>query len=205
VNTAPERSVRFSAVIVPLCASMICLLMARPSPEWSPKSRPRAGRYRSAGRCGRCRRGCPAPRRHRHDDGVFIGRLHRHVHRAALGRERHRVVDQVGEHLRQPAVLPHGDRRVPARCACRARPRCRGSPRHRAGSTPWSRPASRHPRARRRARQFGIEPAGIGDVRDQPVEPAHVVLDDGVQPLAILGPRARAASPPPSAARSAGS
>ena len=37
------------------------------------------------------------------------------------------------------------------------------------------------------ARQFGIEPAGVGDIGDQPVEAPHVVLDDGVEPLAILG------------------
>ena len=29
---------------------------------------------------------------------------------------------------------------------------------------------------------------GVGDVGDQPVEAAHVVLDDGVEPLAVLGP-----------------
>ena len=56
------------------------------------------------------------------------------------------------------------------------------------------------------ARQFGIEPAGIGDVGDQPVEPAHVVLDDGVEPLAVLGALGqRQRLDGASAARSAGS
>ena len=32
------------------------------------------------------------------------------------------------------------------------------------------------------ARQFGIEARGVGNVGDQPVEPAHVVLDDLHQP-----------------------
>ena len=40
VKTAPERSARFSATMVPRCASTICLLMARPRPEWSPKCSP---------------------------------------------------------------------------------------------------------------------------------------------------------------------
>ena len=32
------------------------------------------------------------------------------------------------------------------------------------------------------ARQFGVEPRGVGNVGDQPVEAAHVVLDDVHQP-----------------------
>ena len=34
--------------------------------------------------------------------------------------------------------------------------------------------------------QFGIEPAGIGDVRDQPIEPLDVVLDHRQQPRAAV-------------------
>src|SRR5690606_7590567 len=37
VNMAPDRSVRFSARMLPLWASMIWREMARPSPEWLPK------------------------------------------------------------------------------------------------------------------------------------------------------------------------
>src|SRR5690606_1380519 len=37
------------------------------------------------------------------------------------------------------------------------------------------------------ARQFGVEPAGTGNVADQPVEPLHIVLDDGVETLAVFG------------------
>ena len=33
------------------------------------------------------------------------------------------------------------------------------------------------------AGQFGIEPRGVGNVGDQPVEPPYVVLDDVHQPL----------------------
>ena len=54
--------------------------------------------------------------------------------------------------------------------------------------------------------KFGVEPRGIGNVGDQPVEPAHVVLDDLHQP-ARASPRSwRAArSRRRCAARSAGS
>ena len=44
------------------------------------------------------------------------------------------------------------------------------------------------------ALQLGVEPAGIGDVGDQPVEPLHVVLDHRQQPraaVARLGERQR--------------
>ena len=34
------------------------------------------------------------------------------------------------------------------------------------------------------ARQFGVEPRGVGNVADEPVEPAHVVLHDVEQPVA---------------------
>ena len=34
------------------------------------------------------------------------------------------------------------------------------------------------------AREFGVEPRGVGDVADQPVEPAHVVLHDLEQTIA---------------------
>ena len=38
------------------------------------------------------------------------------------------------------------------------------------------------------ALQFGVEPAGVGNIRDQPIEPAHVVLDDVEKPApAFLG------------------
>ncbi len=35
------------------------------------------------------------------------------------------------------------------------------------------------------ALQLGIEPAGVGNIRDQPVEPLHVMLDHVEQPLAV--------------------
>ncbi len=45
------------------------------------------------------------------------------------------------------------------------------------------------------ALQFGIEPAGVGNVGDQSVEPFDVVLDDGEQPrAAFLGLRQRQVS-----------
>ena len=56
------------------------------------------------------------------------------------------------------------------------------------------------------ALQFGIEPAGVGNVGDQPVEPLDVVLDHRQQPRrGCCRSWPAAASPPPSAARSAGS
>ena len=36
------------------------------------------------------------------------------------------------------------------------------------------------------ARQFGIEPRGIGNIGDQPVEALDIVLDDFDQPVALL-------------------
>ena len=42
------------------------------------------------------------------------------------------------------------------------------------------------------ALQFGVEPAGVGNIRDQAVEPLHVVLDHGEQAVvAVLGLRQR--------------
>ena len=39
------------------------------------------------------------------------------------------------------------------------------------------------------ARQFGVEPGGVGNIGNQPVEPAHVVLDDLEQsPARLVGP-----------------
>ena len=56
------------------------------------------------------------------------------------------------------------------------------------------------------ALQFGIEPAGVGDIGDQPVEPLHVVLDDREQPrAAVVGLGERQRLDRASAARSAGS
>ena len=44
------------------------------------------------------------------------------------------------------------------------------------------------------AREFGVETRRVGNIADQPVEPADVVLDDGEQPVARrlgLGDRQR--------------
>ena len=131
----------------------------------------------------------------------------RDAHRAALGRERHGIVDEVVEDLRQPAVMADDDGRVPAVALLQHDVDACGS----AARSFWietiaSASFSMSTRSAAFARQLGVEPAGVGDVGDQPVEAAHVVLDDGVEPLAVLGalgPRQRLDGA--SAARSAGS
>ncbi len=34
------------------------------------------------------------------------------------------------------------------------------------------------------ARQLGVQPRGVGDVGDQPIQAPHILLEDGQQPLA---------------------
>ena len=129
-------------------------------------------------------------------------------HGAVRRRERARIVDQVVDHLAEPRS------RGPA-------PRSASGRRPRTSSVTWHAVVARHfvrtvttvlsslrevDRRRVLPLQLGVEPAGVGDVGDQPVEPPDVVLDHRQQPLRGF-PRSwrAAASRPPSAARSAGS
>ena len=112
-----------------------------------------------------------------------------HLHDRARGREGAGVVDQVGDHLRQPGVVAehqigvaalrridhlelHSDAVLARRPVLHVDHRGQQLDHvDRLGVLPL---------------KLGVEPARVGNVADQPVEPAHVVLDDAEQPLARL-------------------
>ena len=120
------------------------------------------------------------------------------------GRERAGVVDQVAEHLAErPLAARHRSaRRSSSRSGARAgRPRGASS---RRGRRSRAAACASVDRPGRLARQLGVEPRGVGDVGDQPVEPADVLLQDAEQPIARRRrPRPAPGSPPPSGSRSA--
>ena len=168
-----------------------------------------AGRYRSARRSARSASGANArPVIVDHDLDLRAHAAAGDAHLAARPENERALDDQVGDHLSEPGVMA-GHREACRRAAPSKRTSTATSlPRRVSLATEVSVVSSR----RRStgvmscALQFGIEPAGVGNVGDQPVEPPDVVLDDGEQPrAAALVARQRQRLDRASAARSAGS
>ena len=142
------------------------------------------------------------------DLDVVLAPPHANPDRLVRRREGAGILDQVGEHLAEPAVVADHEIGVAA-AAGSTFSSIAGSPGVAAlvGDRRPPPEQLRHvDRFRIVARQLRIEPRGVGNVGDQPVEPAHVVLDDLHQPAARIRRSWRAAaSRRRCAARSAGS
>ncbi|HEX7436802.1 MAG TPA: hypothetical protein VF308_08845, partial [Caldimonas sp.] len=116
------------------------------------------------------------------------------AHAAARGRERAGIVEQIADHLAEPRVVA-GHLVARQRTAFEGERHAHLVAAHLVGGL--------HQRVEQLgeidrsgflALQLGIETAGVGNIRNQPIEPLHIVLDDVEQALAVgigLGHRQR--------------
>ena len=107
------------------------------------------------------------------------------------------IIDKIGDHLSETGIVPK-DKIVRA---CVSPPSDRDRQFDPGGGAenpePWPRlPAEERRRLRGRlvSSELRVKAGGVGDVADQPIEPPHVVLHDGDQPIRVSGQRSPAAA-----------
>ena len=121
------------------------------------------------------------------DQHLIVGDGGDDAHQALVGREGHGIVDEIVEHADQPPFLAQHDRDALAR----AREGEADAARHAADLARDHHLFDEEAKVDRLepgAGQLGVDARGFGDVGDQPVEPAHIVLRDGHQLRAQVRP-----------------
>src|SRR5208283_19637 len=115
---------------------------------------------------------------------IILGRTQQHANASAWGRKRSCIVDEVIENLAKPRIMPEYHVSWPPAIIGVAMARDDKFHPDRTGILDQVRHGHNRIKQARQideidvvARQFGIEPGGVGYIADQPIEPANVVLD----------------------------